>query len=179
MMRKETSTEQKMNTTNLFYGYVKLIILFIVTILLVLFIRNLYLNKVNYKLNIPVISETLHQEINRNEIYNFVRENPNAVIYVCAVQDDLCRTFELDFNRIIRKRKLEDEVVYLNLGKTNKISSFFKEFNKFYGSSLEKYPSILVFENGKVEDILKIPVGDQYSSRMVEEFLDQHQVVSQ
>lgn len=178
-MRKETNIEKNTDSSNLFYGYVKLIVLFVATILLVLFIRNLYLNKVNYKLNVPVISETLHQEINQNEIYNFVRENPNAVIYICAVQDDSCRIFELDFNRIIQKRKLEDEIVYLNLGETSKSASFFKEFNKFYSSSLEKYPSILVFENGKVVDIFKVPGKEQYSSQEVEEFLDQHQVVSQ
>lgn len=174
MLKKKS--EQTVEKVNLFSNYVKLFILFAVTVFAVLFIRNLYLKKQNYKLNIPVISETIQQEINRNEIYNYVREYPNALIYVGAVGDSDCRTFEIDFNQIIKKNQLEEEVTYLNLEEERGIKKFFQEFNKFYGSSLEKYPSIIAFKDGKVAEILEVPVGSQYSSSIVQEFLDRNPV---
>lgn len=104
-MRSPKRKKEKLNVM----GYVKLIILVAVTIFLVLFIRNIYLSNINYKLNIPMIRETLKLEINKGEIYNYVRDNPNAVIYVGVASDNNCRTFELDFNRIIKKEKLEED----------------------------------------------------------------------
>ena len=168
--------EQQIDQMNFFSNYVKLFVLFAITILAVLFIRNLYLGKQNYKLTIPVISETVQQEINRNEIYNYVREYPNALIYVGAVSDSDCRTFEIDFNQIIRKNKLEEEITYLNLEEEKGTKKFFQEFNKFYGSSLRKYPSIIAFKDGKVAEILEVPVGNHYSSSTVQEFLDRNPV---
>lgn len=172
------STKKKNEKVNI-VGYVKVVILIAITVFLVLFIRNIYLSNINYKLNIPVIRETLKLEINKGEIYNYVRDNPNAVIYVGVASDNNCRTFELDFNRIIKKEKLEEEIIYLNLDKKNGIKSFFKEFNKFYDTNLTKYPSIIIFQDGKVEDILKVPTGDNYSSTVIEEFLNEYQVVNQ
>ncbi len=170
--KKEPKTEE----INLFSNYVKLFVLFAVTVLIVLFLRNLYLGKQNYKLKIPVISETIQQEINQNEIYNYVREYPNALIYVGAVSDSDCRTFEIDFNQIIKNNKLEEEITYLNLEKEKNTKEFFKEFNKFYNSSLKRYPSIIAFKDGKVAEILEVPVGENYSSKVVQEFLDRNPV---
>ncbi len=175
MLKKEHRKKDNLNT---FSNYIKLFILFVLTIFLVLFIRNLYLNKQNYKLKIPVISETIQQEINHNEVYNFVRENPNAVIYIGAVSDSNCRTFESDFNQIIKDKKLEDSIVYLNLENIKGIQAFFKEFNKFYNSTLKSYPSIIVFRNGKIESLLEISLEDDYSPSKISQFLDQHQVSS-
>lgn len=174
-MKSAKKKNEKLNIV----GYVKVVILIVITVFLVLFIRNIYLSNINYKLNIPVIRETLKLEINKGEIYNYVRDNPNAVIYVGVASDNNCRTFELDFNRIIKKEKLEEEIIYLNLDKKNGIKSFFKEFNKFYDTNLTKYPSIIIFQDGKVEDILKVPTGDNYSSTVIEEFLNEYQVVNQ
>lgn len=168
--------EGQLKQADIFYGYVKLFFLFIVTILVVLFIRNLYLRKSNYQLNIPVIRETIQQEVNQSEIYNFVRENPNAVLYFGAVSDSDCRTFEADFNQVIQEKKLEDVITYFNLEKTDSIKSFFKEFNKFYGCKLDDYPSIVIFKDGRVEDILIVPVGSNNSHSVVIEFLENHQV---
>jgi len=174
MFKKKT--DQKTEKMNLFSNYVKLFVLFAITVFAVLFIRNMYLGKQNYKLNIPVISETIQQEINRNEIYNYVREYPNALIYVGAVSDSDCRTFETDFNQIIKKNKLEEEITYLNLEEEKGTKKFFQEFNKFYDSSLRKYPSIIAFRDGKVAEILEVPLGNQYSNSIIQEFLDRNPV---
>jgi len=168
--------EKKVEEMNLFSNYIKLFVLFALTVFAVLFIRTVYLEKQNYELNIPVISETVQKEINRNEIYNYVREYPNALIYVGSVRDSNCRTFEIDFNQIIKKNKLEEEITYLNLEEEKGTKKFFQEFNKFYDSSLRKYPSIIAFKEGKVAEILEVPTNNQYSSSIVQEFLDRNPV---
>lgn len=175
---KKKKEEKKLDKNEKKYGYLKLFLLFAVTVFLVLFIQNLYLGKENYQLNIPVISETLKQEINKNETYNYVRENPDSILYIGLVSDTDSRTFELDFNQIIKTRKLEESITYLNLEQEKGVDKFFKEFNKFYGCNLKEYPSIVIFDEGKVIDILEIPTGDKYKSEIVEKFLDRYQVVN-
>lgn len=178
-MEKTSKNKNQEDHTSQIFGYVKLLILFAVTIFLVLFIRNLYLSKVNYRLMVPVISETIHQEINQNEVYNFVRENSNVILYIGAASDSDCRTFEIDFNRIIKEKNLEDVITYLNLEKETNSRAFFKEFNKFYNTSLKRYPVLVVFESGNVESFLEISVGDDYESEIVSNFLDLHWGIEQ
>ncbi len=175
-MKKEQEKEKQ---GSIFSGYVKLFCLLLVTVFVVLVLRKWYLDQQNYELKTSVISETLVQEINTKEIYNYVRENPDAVIYVGLVSDSDCRTFELDFNAIIRKRDLQDTITYLNLEKARDARSFFKEFNKFYDADLERYPAIVVFQNGVVSDILEVPLGEEYQSSIIEAFLDRNMVTNQ
>lgn len=143
------------NTENLIAGYIKLIVLFIVTIFLVLLLRTWYLNKVNYELSVPIIKETLTNEINSNEIYNYIRENENSIIYIGIVTDQDCRDFEVLFNEVITDRHLENTITYLKLTEDDSIKKFIKEFNKFYNTDLNGYPAIVVFEDGEVKDILE------------------------
>lgn len=174
------STNQNKEKTNRNKGdissYVKLFLLFAVTVFVVLLARNLYLSQVNYELGIPVISETIKQEIKRDEIYNYVRENPESIIYVGVPSNSNCRTFEMDLNRIVKKYGLEESITYLNLEKDKDTEDFFKEFNKFYGTSLDEYPAIIVFVDGNIVDVLEVTVGNDYSSLLVESFLEKHVV---
>lgn len=150
----KSKKEQKKNDSNM-TGYIKLGFIFAVTVFLVLLLRTWYLNKVNYELSVPIIKETLTQEINSNEIYNYIRENENSIIYMGVVTDQDCRDFEATLNVIIRDRYLENTITYLKLTEDENIQKFIKEFNKFYDANLKKYPAIIVFEDGKVKDILE------------------------
>ena len=46
------------------YNYIKLGIIVVVTIFAVVVLRNWYVGKTNYELNIPIIKDTLVNEIN-------------------------------------------------------------------------------------------------------------------
>ena len=146
---------KKNDSKKLIAGYIKLGLIFTVTIFLVLLLRTWYLNRVNYELSVPIIKETLTQEINSNEIYNYIRENEDSVINMGVVTDQNCRSFEVILNEIIKDRYLENTITYLKLTEDENIKKFIKEFNKFYGANLKKYPAIIVFEDGKVKDILE------------------------
>ncbi len=175
MSTKKTS---KKTDKNLVSGYFKIMLIFAVTIFSVLLFRNWYLNRVNYQLNISIIKETLIQEINSNEIYNFIRENENSVIYVGVVTDQKCRNFEEDFNSVIKDKHLENTITYLNLTNENKPKTFIKEFNKFYNTKLTGYPAIVIFENGEVKDILKADNGKTITKEDAAKFLENHNIAA-
>lgn len=139
---------------NLVTGYFKLFIICISTVFLVLLLRTWYLNRINYQLNVSIIRETLNREIKPSEVYNYIREDENAIIYIGVITDEKCREYEEILNEIVREKHLENTITYLNLTDEDNTKKFFKEFNKFYNTDLTAYPAIIVFNGGKVKDIL-------------------------
>ena len=155
-------------------NYVKLIFIMVVTLGGVLVFRNVYLNNKLYEENIPLIREYVTSEINSNEIYNYVRENAEPIIYICTSSNTNCREFEKEFGPIIKSRGLENSITYLNISDVKKKSAFIKEFNKFYDVKLLGYPSIVIFEEGKVKDILTVKTNNSLNIKLVTEFFDKN-----
>lgn len=175
-MKNKKQKKEEQNK-KLISGYVKLVLLFVATIFLVLLLRNWYLTGVNYELSIPIIKETLTQEIHSEEIYNYIRENENSVIYVGVVTDSECREFEKLFNEVITEKHLENTITYLNLTEEDNIKGFLKDFNKFYDTDLTGYPSIIVFSDGEVKDLL-VAGKDKLTKEDAIDFLDNNDIVS-
>lgn len=160
-------------------NYVKLAIVFLITIFVVFLMRNWYISGRNYELNIPIIRDTLISEINTDEVYNYIRENENAILYIGVVDDENCRSFEKEFNLIISDKKLEDTITYLNITKSNNKKKFIQEFNKFYDTNLLGYPSLVIFEEGEVKTVLTVKNGKSLDINNVIDFLDSNHVVSE
>lgn len=175
IMKKEESSKTQIPTSN----YVKLAFIVVVTLFGVLLLRNWYVSSRNYELNIPVIKDTLKNEINEDEVYNYVRENENAILYIGVANDEGCRDFEKEFNTIIRDRKLENTIMYLNITQSKNKDKLIKEFNKFYDTKLLGYPSIVIFEEGKVKATLTVKVGQELKIEDTILFLDHNEVVSE
>lgn len=173
-MEKQNSNKKKIPISN----YVKLILAVVVTIFIAFLLRNWYISGRDYELNIPIIKETLISEINTDEVYNYIRENENAVLYIGVVSDEACRNFEKDFNEVIRARGLEDTITYLNITKTSNKKKFINEFNKFYDTNLLGYPSIVIFREGEVEATLTVKTGKELDVNDAIKFLDDNDVVS-
>ncbi len=173
-MKRKTKSKMK-KEKDYVGGYIKVILLFIVTIFIILLLRNWYLSGVNYQLNTPIIGDVLVREINTEEVYNYIRENENAILYVGVVHDENCRKLEEKFKSVIEEKGLENSITYLNLTKESNVEKFVEEFNKFYNTNLLGYPSLIVFENGKVKDLLTVKVGEELTKEEVVEFLDNHQ----
>lgn len=161
-----------------FSNYVKVILVVVLVIFALLIFRNWYINSVNYELNMPIITETLLSEINTDEVYNYVRENENVILYVGVVSDENCRNFEKEFNEVISERSLEDTITYLNISKVKSKSKFIKEFNKFYGADINGYPSLIIFEEGEIKATLTVKTGKELKIEDAVEFLDKNGVVS-
>lgn len=161
-----------------FSNYVKVGLVVVLVIFGSLVLRNWYIGGVNYELNMPIITETLISEINTDEVYNYVRENENTILYMGVVSDENCRSLEREFNEVITSRSLEDTITYLNISKVKNKSKFIKEFNKFYGAELKGYPSLIIFEEGEVKATLTVKTGKQLMLEDVVKFLDENGVVS-
>lgn len=156
-----------------------IVILVVITVVFVSFLfRNWYISSVNYELNIPIITGTLKREINTDEVYNYIRENENTILYIGAANNEECRSFEKEFNQIISNRYLEDTITYLNITKVKNKSKFIKEFNKFYDTSLMGYPSLVIFEEGEVKATLTVKTGKSLNVDEAIKFLDDNNVVS-
>lgn len=161
-----------------FSNYLILILVVCVTVFTTFLFRNWYVSGRDYELNIPIISETLISEINTEEVYNYIRENENAILYVGVVSNSECRNFETEFNKVIKERMLEDTITYLNISNVKSKSKFIKEFNKFYGADLKGYPSLIIFEEGEVKATLTVKTGKSLKVEDVIKFLDENGVVS-
>jgi len=159
-------------------NYVKVGLVVAIVVFVSLMVRNWYISSVNYELNMPIITETLISEINTDEVYNYVRENENTILYIGVVSDENCRNFETDFNEVIKSRSLEDTITYLNISKVKSKSKFIKEFNKFYDAKLVGYPSIIIFEEGEVKATLTVKTGKELKVEDAIKFLDDNGVVS-
>lgn len=159
-----------------FKNYVKLALIIILVVLVSFLFRNWYIGRINYELNIPVITDTLIRKVNTDEVYNYIHENENAIIYVGVASDENCRSFEKEFNNIIKERSLEDKITYLNITAVKDKMAFIDEFNKTYDISLKGYPSIIVFNEGKVKDIITVQVGYDLNIDDVNKFLDKNGV---
>ncbi len=157
-------------------NYVKLVLIMVITLVGVFIFRNVYLNNKLYEENIPLIRDYVISEINANEIYNYVRENAEPIIYICTSSNTNCREFEKEFGPIIKKRGLGDRITYLNISDVKKKSTFIKEFNKFYDVKLLGYPSLVIFEEGKVKDILTVKTNNSLDIKTVVEFFEKNSV---
>lgn len=155
--------------------YIKLSLVVFITVMLCFVLRNWYLSRVDYEMNIPIITETLLTKINTNEVYNYIRENENAILYIGVASNQECRDFEIEFNKVIKERKLENIITYLNLSDTSNKNSFIKEFNKFYDTKLLGYPSLIIFEDGSVKDILTVKTGKKLKVEDAIKFLDENE----
>lgn len=153
-------------------NYVKLILVIIVVVLGVFALRNIYLSNEDYNNSIPVIRDSVVREINSKEVYNYVREDNDAIIYVGVADNKLCRKYEEELKKIIKKYFLEEEITYLNLTDLKSTKSFIKEFNKFYDSKLKDYPSIIIFKDGKVVDIFTVSDENNMYQKTIDFLLD-------
>lgn len=129
--------------------------------LIVFYFVNWYKVYEDYQLDIPVIDGHL-AEISTTEVDHYVVENPTTIIYMCTSYDKDCRNFESKFIKYLDKEKLNDVVVYLNLNDVD-LEKFVDDFNKKYNYRVKldsNYPAIVIFEGGKVIDMLQVDKED-------------------
>lgn len=138
-----------------FVSYLKLLVYFLITLSIILLIRSFYLRKYEKEINIPIIKNTI-AEIKPTDIYNYLQENDNIIIYMCVANNRDCRNFESRLKRYLDNNTYNNEITYLNLSDID-TNSFFKEFNsKYSDKAINHYPIFVVFRDGRIVDYLKI-----------------------
>ena len=171
-MSKKDKELRKVPTKN----YIILLLLFVATFALVYYFYRWYVVYSDYQNDIPVIRDSL-PELTEEEVIHYIQENQTTVVYMCTASDNNCRSFEKNFKKLIEKDSLKEYIVYLNLTNTN-LAEFTNNFNNRYQykEELSNYPSLVVFEDGVISDILQQESDKPLSIVDVDNFLKRNKI---
>ena len=162
-------------------NYIIFIVMILLVYALIYYLYSWYKVYSDYQKDIPVIRDSL-TEITPEEANHYIQDNSNAVIYSCTANNDKCRAFEKNFKKLVSENSLDQYITYINLNGTD-TKNFTEEFNNSYVSSNRKklknnYPAIIVFEEGKVIDILQGNENKIITTKDVKDFLEDNRVGS-
>ena len=174
-MSLKSTKEKKDDKKIAFNNYIILSIVFVISLVLVIALRNWYVSYENYQLTIPILKGKLN-EITVSEIDNYLTENTDAIVFIQSNEDEVSREVAKDLVDLVKERNLLDRIVYLNVSSDSK--SFFQNFNKNYMESgkIDKYPALVLFDDGKVvafvasNDKQDLNIGD------IEQLFDEYEL---
>lgn len=163
------------------FGYIKVVILFVITIFVVFVLSNYYRQKIQYDRQSQDAMGFLFN-VKYDELSNFLVEKHDTLIYMSPSSDATLDSFEEELKQYILELELEKEFAYLD--SSNFSSDMYEEFvDKFFASDTLKEKacpnssaSFLAVENRKVIDVLCINSGDA-TMNVVEPFVNMHVVV--
>lgn len=165
------------NSKRIFHNYLILLGIFIVCILFVLYVCEIYKINDAEKKKTPVIDGVL-SEIYKEDLEHYIWDNPTAIIYMCTANDDTCRTFERSFKKLLQKKDYRNQIIYLNLTDVNQ-DEFVNEFNKKYSYKTNlttNYPAFVLFEDGKIKSILQGKNNKSLEISKVKQFLELNEI---
>lgn len=161
-------------------NYVVLGIIMIVTLLVVLYSCSWYKQYNDSKINEPVITSVL-REVEYNNLDTVLRERDVLIMYMCTTNESICRSFEKKFSEYVKDQNLVDEIIYLNLGYSSDENDLLDTvYNKYKCDNLVKkvyeYPTLLIFNQGEIVDVLSSDSKDKISIKQVKEFLESYEL---
>lgn len=165
---------KKIKTKN----YFLLIFIFALTFIICIYLFSWIKQYRNIKYQTSVITSSIH-EIKYNNLQAMVKENDFFVLYTCNNIDKKCRMFSKNFKNYIDDNNLNEKIIYYNLENEKPLSNITTLYNEYKGENLLKklnnYPSILIFNKGKIIDFLVI--NDKTDIDDVNEFLKGYDMV--
>ncbi len=167
--------EQKRNIK--LKNYVILVLLFLAGIGITLYLCELYRVYDEYQKQTPVIRDTL-SEITSEDLEHYILENPTTVIYMCTSSDMICRNYEKDLKKLVKSKELQDTIIYLNLSNVDQ-DSFVENFNNKYPYKVKltsSYPAIVVFEEGKIINLLQGKPDEKLTIVKTKQFIEIHKI---
>ena len=179
MKKNDVSTNSKKNVDNkkIVKNYLILLLIFAGVIGVTIYLCRMYNIYQDSKRQIPVIGDTL-VSIKSEELEHYVMETPTTMIYMCTASDSNCREYEKSLKKLVKKNKLQESIIYLNLSVEEK-DNFTKNFNEKYKSRYKlnsNYPAMVLFEDGKVNCILQEKNKKRLSMKKTREFIELHQI---
>lgn len=158
-------------------NYIILFIIFVLCIGFILYFCKIYKVYDEEQKKVPVIHGEL-SEIYQDDLDHLILENPTVVIYMCTSNDLVCRDFEKNFIKLLKKNDYNNEIIYLNLTDQD-IDSFISNFNSIYPYKVKltkNYPSFVLFEDGKIKSILQGNDKKKLSISKVKQFLELNEI---
>ena len=180
-MKKNTETETKNietnKTTKTIRNYGLLLLLFIASMGLVLYLCQLYKVHEKEEKKTPIINGMLN-EIYPEDLDHYILDNPSIFIYMCTADGDKCRSFEKNFVKLIKNEKYKNQITYLNLTNVD-LDKFITDFNKKYKYKSEltsNYPAFVLYEDGEVKSILQGKEDKDITVEKVKQFIDLNEI---
>ncbi len=156
-------------------NYVLVVLLFIVTIVAILFVKKIYEDNESTKIVTNERLDVLY-EIKEDDLKSYVVENRRIILYTSDSSDVSLQNFEKSFRDYIVENELSKEIIYLNLNQVR--PRFYSNLKEKYFDEHLKYIAIpsnqanlYVLENGKIVDLLYKDIAN-ISLEDVTAFLD-------
>lgn len=132
-----------------FKNYILLCVIYVFTILVVLYASRVYTNSVrsisDYPDFVNNITSSSYDDL-YNNVYNYSKENPDFIVLVS--DEKHLENFDLE--------NFNNEILYINvdgLFSIKNVNKLINDFNYDYSISKKDLPVFLVFENGNLVDI--------------------------
>ena len=133
-----------------------------------------YNNQKNYENNIPVIRGKM-SEIEAKDIDEYLRENPNSLLYIGVASDSNSRHLEEKLLNLKDRKNLD--ILYVNISNLDNKKVFYEIFNRKYGNGyvLSNYPAFIIIRDGKVFDMRERTNNDLYIGD-IEQLIDVYEI---
>lgn len=151
-------------------NYLILLVVFLGTIFVTLYLRSWYNASIEYYQNNSIMSEYL-SELKSEEINSFIIDNPDIVIYYASAKDTTIKTFEKEFKKLMEKYEIKDEVVYIDSSKQEN-ADFISKLNAVSDKKMKEIniPNLIYINEGKLGRVLYTS-EEKINKRDVQNFL--------
>ncbi|MBR2833713.1 MAG: hypothetical protein IKE75_04745 [Bacilli bacterium] len=139
-------------------NYIILAVIVFLTIFAVFYVRNWYVMAREYNSdNSPMLK--VINEINPDEISNYVLENPKFILYTSSGLNTNIKGFESKFKNYVLDRNMNDYMVYINTANTDieRLRNILIQYTTNDMANRVKPSdnvSIYVFENGRIAGVI-------------------------
>lgn len=161
-------------------NYLVLGIIVVITLLAFVYLLSWFKQYNDSKINTPIITSTL-REVEYNNIDTVLQERDVLIMYMCTTDESVCRSFEKKFVKYIKDNNLSEDIIYLNLGYDRDENNLLnKVYNQYKSDKLVKkvyeYPTLLIFNGGKIIDILSSNGKNKLTIEEVDLFLEGYEL---
>ena len=161
-------------------NYIVLGVIIIITLLGVIYLCSWYRQYQDNKINEPVITNVL-REVEYNNLDTVLTERDMLIMYMCTTDEKVCRSFEKKFSEYIKDNNLTEEIVYLNLGYSSDENNLLDTVYENYKSDtlvkkIYEYPTLVIFNEGQIVDVLSSNSKNQITIEQVSEFLEGYEL---
>ena len=174
--KKSKNTNKEIPIKN----YIILGTIIIITLLVAIYLFSWYRQYTDNKVSEPVITNTL-REVEYNNLNTVLKERDVLIMYMCTTDEDICRSVEKKFASYVKDNNLTEEIVYLNLGYSSDENGLLdKVYSNYKSDDLVKkvysYPTLLIFNQGKIVDVLSSNGKNTITINQVKDFLGSYEL---
>ena len=161
-------------------NYFVLGIIVLITVLFFVYLFSWLEQYNDSKINTPIITSTL-REVEYNNLNTVLAERDMLIMYMCTTDESICRSFEKKFVNYIKENNLSEDIMYLNLGYDSDENNLLnKVYNKYKSPDLVKkiyeYPTLLIFNDSKIVDVLSSNGKTKLTIEDVDSFLESYEL---